>query len=255
MKKIKLIIIIIPFLLISMSNFVSGTPSTQIWILSTDFQKFKTFHLGLDNYFRLKNQAYQSRGAGIFDGGLTAGILPFKKIQAEAGIDYLYMGDGIYDKSPVYFNMKAGTPESSLFKGSPAFAFGVYNLGTKSNLTNYNVVYALIAKTIPVIGRVSAGYYSGNNKLLVDENGIKSNSSLLLSLDRSMTEISDKLWMAIDYQGGKNYLGALNFGFSWSFSSNTSVIFAYDIYNNNKVLYNSKDKNLNSMTIQLDINF
>jgi hypothetical protein len=255
MKKIKLIIVTISILLISMSNLVSGTPSTQIWISSTDFQKFKTFHLGLDNYFRLKNQAYQSRGAGIFDGGLTAGILPFKKFNAEAGIDYLYMGDGIYDNSPVYFNMKAGTPESSLFKGSPAFAFGVYNLGTKSNLTNYNVVYALIAKTIPVIGRVSAGYYSGNKKLLVDENGNKSNSGLLLSLDRSMTEISDKLWMAIDYQGGKNYLGALNLGFSWSFSSNTSVIFAYDIYNNNKVLYNSKDKNLNSLTIQLDINF
>jgi hypothetical protein len=232
-----------------------ATPSTQIWIPSTDFQKFKTFHLGLDNYFRLKNQAYHSRGAGMFDAGLTMGILPFKKIQAEAGIDYLYMGDGIYDNNPVYFNIKAGTPENCLFKGSPAFALGVYNLGTKSKLTNYNVVYALIAKTIPVIGRVSAGYYSGNKNLLVDENSKKSNSGILLSVDRPMTEISDKLWLAIDYQGGKNYIGALNFGFSWSFSSNTSVIFAYDIYNNNKVLYNSKDKNLNSITIQLDINF
>jgi hypothetical protein len=222
----KMLLLVATGFLLTISS-TRATPSTQIWILSTDIQKFKTFHLGLDNYFRLRNQAFHSRGAGIFDGGLTVGILPFKKVQAEAGIDYLYMGDGIYDNNPVYFNFKAGTPENCLFKGAPAFAFGVYNLGTKSNLTNYNVVYALIAKTIPVIGRVSAGYYSGNKKLLIDENGKISNGGILLSWDRSMTEISDKLWLAVDYQGGKNYLGALNFGFSWSFSSNTSVIFGY----------------------------
>jgi hypothetical protein len=254
-KKFNQIVLSISFLWIFINNFVTGTPSTQIWITSTDFQKFKSFHLGLDNYFRLENQAYHSRGAGIFDCGLTAGVLPFKKLQAEVGIDYLNMGDGIYDTNPIYFNVKVGTPEGALFKGSPAFAFGGYNFGTKSNLTNYNVAYALIAKTIPIIGRVSAGYYYGNEKLLVDENNKKSNNGILLSLDRQMTEISDKLWMAVDYQGGKNYLGALNVGFSWSFSSNVSVIFAYDIYNNNKAYYNSKDVNVNSISMQLDINF
>ena len=254
-RKIKQIILSISFLFVSVSNYISGTPSTQIWITSTDFQKFKTFHLGLDNYIRLKNQAYHSRGAGIFDCGLTAGILPFEKLQAEVGIDDLNMGDGIYDTNPIYFNAKVGTPEGALFKGSPAITFGGYNFGTKTNLTNYNVAYALIAKTIPIIGRVSAGYYYGNQKLLVDENNKKSNNGILLSIDRQMTEISDKLWMAVDYQAGKNYLGALNVGFSWSFSSNVSVIFGYDIYNNNKVYYNSKDLNINSFTMQLDINF
>jgi len=254
-RKIIQITLCISFLIVFIDTIVSGTPSTQIWIISTDFQKFKTFHLGIDNYLRLENQAYHSRGAGIFDCGLTAGILPFKKLQAEIGIDYINMGDGIYDTNPVYFNFKVGTPEGSLFKGSPAIAIGGYNFGTKNKLTNYNVAYALIAKTIPVIGRVSAGYYYGNEKLLVDENNKKSNNGILLSLDRQMTEISDKLWMAVDYQGGKSYLGALSAGFSWSFSSNVSVIFAYDIYNNKNVYYNSKDLNLNTLTMQLDINF
>lgn len=242
-------------LLALVSNLAIGTPSTQIWIPSTDFQKFKTLHLGIDNYLRLKNQDNLSRGAGVYDLGLTTGILPFEKFQAEAGVDYLYMGDGIYDKSPVYFNLKVGTPEGALFKGSPAIAIGGYNFGTKTNLTNYNVTYGLIAKTIPVLGRISAGYYVGNKKILLDENGKKSNSGVLLSLDRAMTEISDKLWFAVDYQGGKNYLGALNIGFSWSFSSNVSVIFAYDIYNNHKVAYNTNNLNVNSFTTQLDINF
>jgi len=78
---------------------------------------------------------------------------------------------------------------------------------------------------------------------------------LLLSWDRAMPEISDKLWLAVDYQGGKNYLGALNFGLSWAFSKNVSVIFAYDVYNNKKAFYNSNNVNANSFTTQLDINF
>jgi hypothetical protein len=241
-------------LLALVSNFAFGTGSTQIWIPSTDFQKFGTLHLGIDNYIRTKNQAENSRGAGIYDIGLTGGILPWEKFQAEAGIDYLGMGDGIYDKSPIYFNLKLGTPEGALFKGSPALAVGGYNFGTKANLTNYNVVYGLLAKTIPVLGRLSAGYYVGNSKVLVDEHMNNASNGILLSWDRTMPEISDKLWLAIDYQGSTSYLGALNVGFSWAFTSRISVIFAYNIYNNHNVAYNSKDLNVNSFSTQLDIN-
>jgi len=101
---------------------------------------------------------------------------------------------------------------------------GAYNFGLKTNLTNYNIVYGEIAKTIPILGRLSVGYYTGNDKVLVDENLKKANNGVLLSWDRTMTEISDKLWLAVDYQGGKNYLGALSFGASWAFSKNVSVI-------------------------------
>lgn len=253
-KRIRLFLSFFLFFALA-SNLALGTGSTQIWIPSTDFQKFKLVHLGIDNYIRVKNQEDGTRGAGVYDVGLTTGILPWEKFQAEVGIDYLGMGDGIYDKSPIYFNFKFGTPEGGIFKGSPAIAIGGQNFGTKSNLTNYNVMYGLLAKTIPVLGRLSAGYYVGNSKILVDENLAKANSGILLSLDRPMTEISDKLWFAIDYQGGKSYLGALNVGFSWAFSSKVSVIFAYDIYNNHNVAYNTKNLNVNSFTTQIDINF
>ena len=240
------------FALVSTSMF--GTPSTQIWIPSSDFQLWRTWHLGIDNYTR----AYDingNRGAGIYDLGLTTGLLPFKKFQGEFGVDYLSMGDKVYDAHPVYFNAKLGFSEDSLFKGCPAIALGAYNFGLKKDLTNYNIIYGVIAKTIPALGRISVGYYTGNSRILVDENLKKSNSGLLLSWDRPMTEISDKLWLAVDYQGGKSYIGALNVGFSWAFSKNVSVIFAYDIYNNHNVAYNTKDLNANSFTTQLDINF
>jgi len=237
-----------------------ATGSTQIWIPSTDIQGFKTVHLGIDNYIRTQTDSKGIYGSGIYDMGVTTGISPFSKVQAEIGIDYLNMGDNNlsnaknYDLHPVYFNGKIALPEDTLFKGAPAIAVGAYNFGTKINLTNYNIVYALIAKTIPVVGRISAGYYSGNKALLVDENGKPANTGLLLSWDRAMPEISDKLWLAVDYQGGQNYLGALNVGFSWAFSKNVSVIFGYDIYNNKNAYYNSNNVNANSFTTQLDIN-
>lgn len=196
MKKL----LIICLVLCSLSNELTfSTPSTQIWIPSTDFQKWKTMHLGLDNYIRTSN-INGVRGAGIFDAGFTTGLLPFEKFQGEIGVDYLYMGDSNYDNHPIYFNAKIGFPEDAFFKGFPAIALGAYNFGLKTNLTNYNIVYGEIAKTIPILGRLSVGYYTGNDKVLVDENLKKANNGVLLSWDRTMTEISDKLWLAVDYQ-------------------------------------------------------
>ena len=62
-----------------------------------------------------------------------------------------------------------------------------------------------------------------------------------------MPEISDKLWIAAEYQGSKSAYGTWNLGFSWKFSGNTSMLFGYDMYN---------DKDLpNTYTVQLDIDF
>jgi hypothetical protein len=165
------------------------------------------------------------------------------------------MGDSNYDNYPVYFNAKIGMPEGAMFKGSPAIAIGVYNIGLKKNLTDFNILYGVVAKTIPVFGRVTFGYYAGNKKVLVDENLNRANTGLLLSWDRTMSEISDKLWLAVDYQGGKNYLGALNIGASWAFSKNVSVILGYGIYNNKNAYYNTSNQNASTFTAQVDINF
>jgi hypothetical protein len=259
-RKIKQIVVVISFLTYSLTNFVSGTPSTQVWIPSTDIQGFKTFHLGIDNYIRTANDIMGLRGPGMYDIGLTTGFLPFNKLQGEVGVDYLSMGDIQYDDHPIYFNLKLGVGEDSLFKFCPAIVVGAYNVGLKKNLTDYNIMYGEIAKSIPILGRVSVGYYMGSATLLLDDNrptytGKKANAGLLLSLDRTMTEISDKLWIAIDYQGGQNYLGGLSFGASWAFSKNVSVIFGYDIWTDKNVLYNTNNYNANSFTTQLDINF
>ena len=225
----------------------NATPSTQIWIPSTDIQKYKSVHLNVDNYVAAEKEANGAWKAPVFVIGPTIGVLPYEKIQAEAGFDVIKTGLAA-DNYPVYLHAKAGTPEGTLFAGSPALALGGYNFGLKKDVTDQDVLYGLAAKNLPSLGRFSAGYFTGNDKVLVDENGAKANTGLLLSWDRTLSEVSDKLWAAVDYQGGDSALGALSFGVAWAFAPDTSVIFGYDVYNNSKIA------GANTFTVQLDIN-
>ena len=255
------------------ATIASATPSTQIWIPSTDIQPYKTVHLNLDAYVRTgkedpANLTGASAGGNLppmYVIGPTVGVLPFEKLQAEVGFDLMYGGANTgfgLDKYPLYFHAKVGTPEGSLFKDSPAIAVGGYNFGTKSGdarkaelATNQNIFYGLVAKTIPVVGRLSAGYFAGNKKVLVKDtvdaggNFESDEKGVLLSWDRTLTEISDKIWVGVDYQGSKSAVGALNFGVSYAFAKNVSVILGYDVYNNRKIAGE------NTVTLQVDINF
>ena len=235
-------------LLCLFSAAAGATPSTQVWIPSTDVQKYKSLHLNVDNYVAVESAPDGSVKPPVFMAGPTIGVLPYGKLQAEAGFDVVKTGAKYYDNSPVYFNAKAGAPEGALFSGSPALAAGGYNFGTKKDLTDQNVIYGLAAKSVAKLGRFSAGYYRGDAKLLQDDKGRKSRDGVLLSWDRTISEVSDKLWAAVDYQGGNSALGALSFGVSWAFSADTSVIFGYDAYNNNKTALGD------TATVQLDIN-
>ena len=236
MKKVTLLIA--AALLFAGATSALATPSTQIWIPSTDIQAFGTGHLGIDNYIPAEGEG----SVPLYVLGLTTGILPFEKVQAEIGVDYMSGLGDVADDKPAYFNAKVATPEGALFGGSPALAVGGYNFGTESDVTNQNIVYGLVAKTLPVVGRISLGYFTSNEDVIGDDN-----SDILASWDRTLTEISPKLWAAVDYQGGDSALGALSFGLSWAFADNVSVIAGYDIFNNS-------DLN-NTFTTQLDINF
>lgn len=244
--------------LCTLAGTAFATPSTQVWIPSTDVQAFKTVHLNVDSYIRTKNNPDGSRSNPLYVIGPTFGVSPFEKVQAEIGFDLMYSGttatgpDGNtvnLDSNPFYGHAKIGTPEGALFAGSPALAAGIYNAGTRRKVTDQNIAYAQAAKTVPVLGRLSAGWFVGNSYLLNDAEGNNDASGVLLSWDRTMTEISDKLWLAVDYQGTKSAMGALSFGASWAFAKNVSVILGYDVYNSKAT------GGQNTATVQVDINF
>ncbi|MBJ6749933.1 hypothetical protein [Geomonas anaerohicana] len=240
-----------------LADTVHATPSTQIWIPSPDVQAFLVGHIGVDNYFRRGGNGSGERDPNILDVGLTVGLLPFEKLQLEVGADYLAVAGDPNDRYPWSGNAKLGIREESLFPFSPAVAGGIYNTGkarkaTDGNLSfvrsGQNIVYGLAAKTLPgpgfSLGRFSGGYYHGSKKALVPDN-----KGLLLSWDRTITELTEKLWVAVDYMGGENVNGALSFGAAWRFNRNVSLLLGYDKFRRSEL--SGED----TFTVQLDLDF
>lgn len=225
------------------TSVVHATPSTQIWIPSTDIQEKGVVHFGADTYNTLGKDSADpdptKAGYSVINYGLTVGAFATEKVGLEVGIDWREVSE-----NTTYYNAKFGVNEGAMFGGSPALALGGYEFGAKSDATDYNILYGLAAKTFGDFGRLSAGFYSGNDKLLVDKNGKKDATGVLASFDRSFGE---KFWGAIDYMGGGNAYGALSFGASYALSDKSSFILGYDIYNNSDIP--------STMTFQLDVNF
>ena len=253
MKRVTKILGVLGFAALLGAGTAYATPSTHVWAPSTDIQAYGVAHITDDIYVPVKKADDGSRLPTITNLGLTVGVLPHEKIGLEVGFDHI---EGDY---PLYLNAKVGVPEGAYGELFPAIAVGAYSIGTKTGGearadqtpktgTDYNIIYAKAAKTIGNFGRVSAGFYTGNEKLLVDEEGESSENGILLCWERTLSEVSENLWVAIDYMGGESNVGALSYGFAWKFAPNTAVIFGYvDQINDDLVA--------DSATVQVDIDF
>ncbi len=224
----KKVITIVCLFVLAFTLPAAATPSTLIWIPSTDIQPADKTHFGIDNYFTEKSlQAGEATGAFTTPTyGLTWGGKNF-----EVGIDYVASQD-----KPLYFNFKylvAGKKPTDL-----NVVVGVYNLG-QTSATNQEVKYVLTSTTDQNGWRYTLGYGWGRKEVLGDDHNM-----IMAGIDK---QLNDKWWVAADYQGGKSALGALSFGVGYTFAPNASVILGYNVYN---------DGNLkNTITTQLDINF
>jgi hypothetical protein len=239
-------------------------PTSQTWIPSTDAKGFKEVTVNVLSIQRFSPKS--DAGASLYDVGVVVGVLPLESLKLELGFDYLttnLQNDNKADNHPIYFNGKLATVEDLGFKGMPAFAVGAYNLGTYDKggfSTRQNIVYAQVAKTLPVVGRLSAGGYYGAQRALATSANLKNNNSgIMLSWDRTISEISDKLWLGVDYMSGNNANGEISAGVSWAFSKQITFLAGVQIFNpfynlspeDNGVLPGGKP----AFTTQLFINF
>ncbi len=112
--------------MVLVANCAFATPSTTFWTpMTLDIQPYGVFHLGMDNYFVVRNPS--TSGALPTDFTIpTVGVLPFNKIQMEVGADYW-----ANTTHPWLLNAKFGSPEGSFFKNQPAFEIGIFNAGKK----------------------------------------------------------------------------------------------------------------------------
>lgn len=219
----------LPLIALATAAVAAGaTPSTLVWIPSTDLQADRTWHLGIDNYFAPPRAGVDN--TPVYDFGLEYG---FAGGRAEVGLDYL---TGFAD--PIFFNAKYRL--SAETDTTPAVAVGAYNLGTRAGVTDFNMVYLLASKILAPL-RLTLGYCHGNPAALGrDENMLMAGVDAVLTAD-------GKWWGAVDYQSGKNVFGALSAGVSYAFAPNVSLLVGYDWYN---------DRDLSdTVTTQLDLNF
>ncbi|HLA26973.1 MAG TPA: hypothetical protein VJZ49_03670 [Syntrophales bacterium] len=257
MKSIKSLILAV-IITALMSGVACATPSTTYWTpMTPDIQPYGVFHFGIDNYFRVASKTSDETAASFpTDLGLTAGVLPFEKLQLEIGVDYLAPSD-----YPWFFNAKIGAPEGALFRWSPALQLGIFNAGTKSNDanltngTNQNIVFGVIGKTIPYLGRLSAGPYIGNDSVLRSSTGEKEDTGFMVAFDHGFLPVKDKegnefnrIVFAADYASGNNAIGGGGFGLYYYFTKDISLLTGPVWFNDQGI--NGKWK----WTTQLDIN-
>lgn len=240
-----------------------ATPSTEIWIPSVDLQPFLVPHLNFDSYVRLQSEPGGGRRAPLFVFGPTMGVLPWEKVQLEVGFDLMWQGANPYDRYPIYFHGKLGTPEDAFFRWQPALVVGVYNVGVKRDYTTQNIGYVLAGRTLWKLGRFSFGYFyaNPNNRIFPGNYAAvpsTANHGFLAAWDRQMKEISPRLTLIVDYQGSESWLGAVNFGVQWAFTDTVSMLVAYDLYTN-RTRYATPDgpqliPGRDTLTVQIDVN-
>lgn len=248
--------------LVLLAGTAFATPSTTYWTPAVmDIQPYKVVHLGIDNYFITSRPSSHNSQDGTSqlptDVGITVGVLPWEKLQAEVGVDALYATE-----NPYSFNAKIGTPEDSLFKGSPGINLGVFNVGTKTGTfadgaTNQDIVDFIVGKTLPGnLGRVHLAVYEGNSKVLKASDGSTHNKGYMVAYDYGFHSVKDKanneynqFVVAADYASGKNAIGGGGVGLYYYFTKDISLL-------TGPVWFN--DKGINGpmkWTTQLDINF
>jgi hypothetical protein len=249
------------FVLLVVAHSAFATPSTTFWTpMTLDIQSYGIVHLGIDNYFRVNRPLTGTDSAFFTDfTAPTVGVLPFKKIQMEMGVDYF-----ANSAHPWFGNAKLGSPEGSFFKNQPAIEVGIYDVGGKfgarpgdpNGRLDFDVLYGVIGKSFPVIGRISVGPYFGNHATLVNSGGKAENLGFMAAFDHSFFPVKDKdgavqyskVVYAVDYQSGKNALGAYGTGLYYFFTPDISLLVGPTFFN---------DRLLNGgwrMSTQLDIN-
>jgi hypothetical protein len=249
-------IAVVLFVLLFVTHAAYATSSTTFWTpMTEDIQPFGVVHLGIDDYFRLDAPHDPSFFTDFT--APTVGVLPFTKIQMEVGADYFANAP-----HPWLFNAKIGAPEGSWFKNQPALEIGIFDAGGKYHLNpgesrmDFDVLYGVVGKTIPKIGRLSAGPYFGNHAALISSAGKPENVGFMIAFDRAFGavkategQVGFNRWdFAVDYASGKNAIGAAGGGFYYYFTPNISLLVGPTFFN---------DKGINGrwkLSTQLDIN-
>ena len=199
----------------------SATPSTTYWTPATIYtQPYLVPHLTYDTYVA-------EQGMLANDYGLTVGVLPFEKLQAEVGVDVFSPG---YTEDTVYLNGKVTLPEGALAAWQPGVSFGIQSVGFKGGISDYDHLHLTVGKTIPRVGTLAVGGYHGLTRalyVLPSETGA-AQTGFMASYTSPDIEIGlpglRKVVVVADYASGNNYFGGGGAGLAIYFTPAIDLI-------------------------------
>jgi len=195
------------FVLALLTRTAHATPSSTFWAPATPYvQPFGVLHVTYDTYFG-RQASYP------IDTGLTIGVLPGQKVQAEVGFDLLYSTvsgtEGV--KAPFVINGKIGAPEDVYFHGQPAWSFGIYGIGFEEDVTDANALHFMLGKTLARAGYPTVGVYYGlNEDLFRSPEGDDERFGLMAGWTSPSIDVRylDKIAFCWDIQTGHSAAGA-----------------------------------------------
>jgi hypothetical protein len=191
--------------LLSTATSAWATPSTAFWTPATTYvQPYLVPHLTYDTYFG-------EPSALPIDTGITIGVLPFEKLQAEIGFDLNYPGR---TQNGFYLNAKIGVPEGALGEGFPGLSVGVQNVGFKKDVNNYDLFHGEVGKTLPFGTIALGGYYGVTKALMLNPTTQKAQQAGFMGayttpdLTLNLPALN-KINFTLDGMSGKNSFGAV----------------------------------------------
>jgi len=266
MKRLLEAVIVAALLLSATAAF--ATPSTVVWTPATTYtQPFLVPHITYDTYFG-------ERFGFPTDVGLTMGVIPDNKfVVGEVGIDGFYalapdlnkpVGDGRYaTKNAFQVNGKLSLKEGALNEYAPGLSVGAMNVGFTKNYNDYNIMYAVLGKTLGAYGSVGLGGYTGNNKLLVDakKDGTltKDETGVMASYTTPKFAVGTvglkDISFAVDYMSGNNLFGAGALGVILNFNDAIDIITGPVMFNNKYAVSGGTTNFLWTVQLDVDLDF
>jgi hypothetical protein len=203
----------------------SATPSTTFWTPATTYtQPYLVPHLTYDTYASAK-------GNLLNDYGLTVGVLPFEKLQAEVGVDLFLAGVAPHANvgDNVYLNAKVTLPEGAFAAWQPGVSLGIQSVGFASGYSNYDHLHLTLSKGFAGVGTFAIGGYYGATKALYTLPGeAAAQAGAMASYTSPDIKIGlpglDKIVIAADYASGKNFFGGGGVGAALYFTPAVALL-------------------------------
>jgi hypothetical protein len=226
----------------------SATPSTTFWTPATTYtQPYLVPHLTYDTYFA-------EGGMLQNDYGLTIGVLPFEKLQAEVGFDLFYPG---LAKDNFYLNAKLTLPEGAYAAWQPGVSVGIQSVGFKKDYSDYDHLHLSVGKGFAGVGTfVVGGYYGLNKNLYLGSDGKANQAGFMASYTSPDIKVGlpglDKIVLAADYASGKNAFGAYGVGVGLYFTPAIALLTGPVWFNDSKLMEAGYGADF-MWTVQLDV--